>query len=258
MRVKDKVILVTGSTTGIGEAIARLTVAEGARVMVHGLEEELAQNVCRDLGEAATYVIADIGDPQKCAELVQATMEKYGRIDVVVNNAALTTRSNLATTDAAMFDRIIGVNLRAPMLIIREAVQHFRAQGGGTVLNVGSVNALGGEANLLAYSASKAGVANMTRNLANALAAEKIRVNQFNPGWITTPNEIALKQREGLPPGWEQNVPAVYAPSGKLLTPQEVARHALFWISDESAPASGVVYELEQYSPIGRNPNKSF
>ncbi|CAN5508115.1 SDR family oxidoreductase [soil metagenome] len=258
MRVKDKVILVTGSTTGIGEAIARLVVAEGARVMLHGLEEELAQNVCRDLGEAAAYVVSDLGDPQKCAELVQATVKKYGRIDVVVNNAALTTRSNLATTDAAMFDRIIGVNLRAPMLIIREAVQHFRAQGGGTVLNVGSVNALGGEANLLAYSASKAGVANMTRNLANALATEKIRVNQFNPGWITTPNEIALKQREGLPAGWEQNVPAVYAPSGKLLTPQEVARHALFWISDESAPASGVVYELEQYSPIGRNPHKSF
>ncbi|MCX6047900.1 MAG: SDR family oxidoreductase [Chloroflexi bacterium] len=258
MRVKDKVILVTGSTTGIGEAIARLVVAEGARVMVHGLEEDLAKAVCRDLGEAATYTIADIGDPQKCAELVQATVNKYGRIDVVVNNAALTTRSNLATTDAAMFDRIISVNLRAPMLIIREAVQHFRNQGRGTVLNVGSVNALGGEANLLAYSASKAGVANMTRNLANALAAEKIRVNQFNPGWITTPNEIALKQREGLPAGWEQNVPAVYAPSGKLLTPQEVARHALFWISDESAPASGVVYELEQYSPIGRNPHKSF
>ena len=144
------------------------------------------------------------------------------------------------------------------MLMIREAVQHFRTQGRGTVLNVGSVNALGGEANLLAYSASKAGVANLTRNLANALAAEKIRVNQFNPGWITTPNEIALKQREGLPAGWEQNVPAVYAPTGKLLTPQEVARHALFWISDESAPASGVVYELEQYSPIGRNPHKSF
>ncbi len=258
MRLKDKVVLVTGSTTGIGEAIARLAVAEGAQVMVHGLEEELAQAVCQDLGAAAAYTIADIGDPEKCRELVQATVVHFGRLDVVVNNAALTTRSSLETTDAAMFDRIISVNLRAPILILREAVPHFRAQGGGTVLNVGSVNALGGEPNLLAYSASKAGLANLTRNLANALAGERIRVNQFNPGWVTTPNEIALKQREGLPAGWEQNVPKVYAPTGRLLIPAEVARHALFWMSDESAPANGVVYELEQYSHIGRNPHKSF
>src|SRR4051794_35251524 len=101
MRVKDKVILVTGSTTGIGEAIARLVVAEGARVMVHGLEETLAQNVCADLGEAAAYTIADLGDPANCVMLVQATVERFGRIDAVVNNAALTTRSTLETTDAA-------------------------------------------------------------------------------------------------------------------------------------------------------------
>lgn len=257
MRVKNKVILVTGSTTGIGEAIARLAVREGAQVMVHGLEEELAKQICHDLGDAAAYAIADIGDPENCVKVVQATVERFGRIDVVVNNAALTTRSNLETTDAAMFDRIISVNLRAPILILREAVKHFRAQGGGTVLNIGSVNSLGGQPDLLAYSASKAGIVNLTRNLANALATEKIRVNLFNPGWVTTPNEIALQQRLGMPVGWENNVPKVYAPSGRLLIPEEVARHALFWISDESAPASGVVYELEQYSHIGRNPQKT-
>ena len=174
MRVKNKVILVTGSTTGIGEAIARLAVREGAQVMVHGLEEELAKQICHDLGDAAAYAIADIGAPENCAKVVQATVERFGRIDVVVNNAALTTRSNLETTDATMFDRIISVNLRAPILILREAVKHFRAQGGGTVLNIGSVNSLGGQPDLLAYSASKAGIVNLTRNLANALATEML------------------------------------------------------------------------------------
>lgn len=258
MDVKNKVILVTGSTTGIGEATARLAVAQGANVMLHGRNEDAAKNVCHDLGNASAYLIADLSDPENCVKLVQATVERFGRIDAVVNNAALTTRSTLETTDAAMFDRIIGVNLRAPLLIIREAVKHFRTQGGGAVLNIGSVNALGGQTDLLAYSASKAGLVNMTRNLANSLATEKIRVNLLNVGWVTTPNEIALKQREGLAPGWENNVPAVYAPTGKLLTPEEVARHILFWISDESAPANGVIYELEQYSPIGRNPLKEF
>jgi len=145
------------------------------------------------------------------------------------------------------------------ILIIREAVKYFRTQGGGgTVLNIGSVCSLGGPSDLLVYSMSKAGLVCTTRNLANTLATEKIRVNLLNPGWVTTPNEIALQQRLGMPPGWEKNVPKFYAPTGRLLVPEEVARHAIFWISDESAPANGVVYELEQYSHVGRsvNPDK--
>jgi NAD(P)-dependent dehydrogenase (short-subunit alcohol dehydrogenase family) len=98
----------------------------------------------------------------------------------------------------------------------------------------------------------------LTRNLANSLAGEHIRINQLSLGWIATPNEIALKQREGLAPGWEKNVPRVFAPIGRLLAPEEVAAHIAFWLSDDSAPANGVVYELEQYSHIGRNISKAF
>lgn len=257
MLLENKVVLITGSTTGIGEASARLAVAEGAHVMLHGLEEDLAQAVQRDLGDAAHYVIADILEPANCVRIVQETVARFGRLDAVVNNAAVVTRSDLAGTDATMFDTIVGINLRAPILIIREAVNVFRQQGsGGTILNIGSINALSGAPNLLAYSAAKAGLQTATRNLANALATEKIRVNQLNPGWITTPNEIALKIREGLPEGWETMVPPAFAPSGKLTTPEEVAQHVIFWISDASAPASGVDYVLEQYSPIGRNSAK--
>jgi NAD(P)-dependent dehydrogenase (short-subunit alcohol dehydrogenase family) len=182
---------------------------------------------------------------------VQATVARFGRLDGVVNNAAVTTRSTLETTDAALFDQIVGINLRAPILIIREAVNVFRqqaAQGrpGGAIVNIGSINALSGAPNLLAYSAAKGG-----------LATEKIRVNQLNVGWVTSRNEIALKIREGLPVGWENNVPTAFAPTGRLLTPEQVAQHVVFWVSDASAPANGVVYVLEQYSPIGRNSAKS-
>ena len=257
--LKNKVLLITGSTTGIGEASARLAVAQGAQVMLHGLEEDLAQQVQRDLGKQVRYVIADLIEPANCVKVVEATLAAFGRLDGVVNNAAVVTRSNLESTDATTFDRIIGINLRAPILIIREAVNAFRAQGtGGAIVNIGSINALAGEPNLLAYSASKAGLLTATRNLANALATERIRVNQLNLGWVTTPNEIALKIREGLPEGWEQHVPSHFAPSGKLLTPAEVAHHVIFWVSDASAPANGVDYVLEQYSPIGRNPHKAF
>jgi NAD(P)-dependent dehydrogenase (short-subunit alcohol dehydrogenase family) len=258
MRLKDKIVLVTGSTTGIGEATARLCVAEGARVMVHGRNEERAQALCAELGDAAAYVLADLAEADAGPQIVQATLARFGTLDVVVNNAAVTTRGNLDNTDTALFDWIMAINLRSPMFTIQAAVKEFRRKGGGVILNVGSINALAGEPNLLAYSSAKGGLETMSRNLANALASEKIRVNHLNVGWTTSNNEIALKQTEGMRPGWETRVPQEYAPFGRLFTPEQVAQHIVFWISDDSYPANGCVYELEQYSIIGRNVSKAF
>lgn len=258
MRLKDKIVLVTGSTTGIGEAAARLCVAEGARVMVHGRNEERAQALCAELGDAAAYVLADLAEADAGPQIVQATLARFGTLDAVVNNAAVTTRGNLDNTDPALFDWIVAINLRSPMFTIQAAVKEFRRKGGGVILNVGSINALAGEPNLLAYSSAKGGLETMSRNLANALATEKIRVNHLNVGWTTSDNEIALKQTEGMRPGWETRVPQEYAPFGRLFTPEQVAQHIVFWISDDSYPANGCVYELEQYSIIGRNVSKAF
>ncbi len=253
MLLDGKVILVTGSSTGIGESTARRAVAEGARVMVHGRNAERARAVAEDLGDAAAYVVGDVADPTFCERVVQATVEHFGRIDGLVNNAALTTRATLEESDAGMIDTILAVNLRAPLLTARAAVPHFRAQGGGVLVNIGSINALSGAPNLLPYSAAKGGLQTASRNLANALATEKIRVIHLNVGWVTSPNEIALKQSEGLPEGWQFNVDPAYAPTGMLTTPEQIASHVVFWLSDESAPANGVVYEVEQYSLYGRN-----
>ena len=248
-----KVILVTGSSTGIGESTARRAVAEGARVMVHGRSETRARAVAENLGDAAAYVMGDVADPSVCARIVQATVERFGRIDGLVNNAALTTRATLGESDAATVDLLLSVNLRAPLLIARAAIPHFRAQGGGVLVNIGSTNALSGATNLLPYSAAKGGLQTASRNLANALATENIRVIHLNVGWVTSPNEISLKRSEGLPEGWQFNVDPAYAPTGMLTTPEQIASHIVFWLSDQSAPANGVVYELEQYSLYGRN-----
>jgi len=256
-RMENRTILVTGSSTGVGESTARLCAAEGARVMVHGRDEARAKQVAAGLGDPAAYVIADLDDPNVGEKLVQATLDHFGALDGIINNAALTTRSTLETTDAAFFDRMLAVNTRAPMLIIRAALPHFRQQHRGVVVNIGSINGLCGQPNLLAYSISKGGLATLSRNLANAHAVEGIRINHINLGWVASPNEIVLKQSEGLPPGWETNVPLEYSPRGSITTPEEAAEHVLFWISDDSAPANGCVYELEQYSFIGRNPPKT-
>lgn len=255
--LNDKVVLITGSTTGIGEATAQRCIAEGAQVMVHGRREDSAREVCAELGnDMSAYVIADLADAESGKQIIQATIDRFGRIDCLVNNAASTARSNIDTTTLDFFDKMIAINLRSPLFLIQAAMPHFRAQGHGTVLNIGSINALSGEPNLLAYSASKGGLQTLTRNLANAHATEKIRFNQLNVGWVTSENEIALKISEGLDPDWYKNVPPEYAPFGRLQTPEQIASHAVFWISDQSYPANGVVYEVDQTSPYGRNPSK--
>ncbi len=253
--LKNKVILVTGSTNGIGEAIAAQCIEHGAKVMLHGRSQENAERAVKKYGtENAAYIIADLeNDFTAAAQVVEATVKQFGRIDGIVNNAGRSPRHTIDTVTQEKFDNIVALNLRAPLFVIQAAVKYFRQQGGGAVVNIGSINAHTGQADLLAYSITKGGLMTMTRNLANALASEKIRVNQLNVGWTMTANESRIKESEGFAKDWETKLPPTYAPSGQLLRPADIAHHAVFWLSSVSAPANGVVYELEQYPVVGRN-----
>lgn len=254
MLLQNKVILITGSTTGIGEATARRCIAEGAKVMIHGRNEERAKKLVREFKDQSSYILADLSDPDNCKKIIEATVDHFGELHCVANNAASTLRSGITTVDSSSFDYLVNVNLKAPLLITQAAIAQYRKQqSGGTILNIGSINAYCGESVLLVYSMTKAGLMTMTRNIADSLGQEKIRINQLNVGWTTTENEIALKIQEGLPDNWYENVPSFYAPTGRLLTPENVAEHVIFWLSDRSAPVSGSIYEVEQYPLIGRN-----
>ena len=256
MRLRDKAIIVTGSTTGIGEAMARRFTAEGARVLVHGRDRERGQKLVDELGRGKAALHVDqLDDPGAAPRTVAAAVKAFGKVDGIINNAAWIVRSNLETTDAALFDKCMAINVRAPMLLIKAAMPHLKASQ-GAVLNIGSINGFCGEANQLAYSISKGALITMSRNLADALGRDKVRVNHFNVGWVLSPNEYKLKISEGLPPDWPDHPPAAFAPSGKLMTPELIAAAAVFWIGDESRPISGSVLEVEQYPVIGRNPLK--
>ncbi len=255
MRLKDKVIIVTGGTSGIGQAIAARAVAEGARVLVHGIERADGEAVVKKLGASAALHLDDLIDPASPARVVAAALKAFGRIDAVVNNAAIVARSNLATTTAEFFDRMMAVNARAPMLLIQAAFPQLKANE-GCVLNIGSTNAHSGQQNLLDYSLSKGAMQTLSRNLANAHGLDRVRVNHLNVGWVLTDREYAHQIEHGMAKDWPQTVPEQFAPSGRLIMPEEIAAAAIYWLGDESKPITGSVVELEQYSVIGRNPNK--
>lgn len=255
-RLRDKVILVTGSTTGIGEGMARLFVSQGAKVMIHGRRRDAAEELSSALGNSAAFVVSALEAPGIPQELIAQTVAQFGRIDGLVNNAAVMARGGIEETDEVAFDSIVAVNLKAPFFLIRAALPYFRRQGGGRVLNIGSVNAYCGEKSMCVYSACKGALMTLTRNLADAHGPEGIRVNQLNVGWTLTPNERALKAQEGFPTDWPSKLPAAFAPSGRLLSPEDIAWAAVYFLSDEAALISGTVVDLEQYPMIGRNPAK--
>ncbi|HVX28296.1 MAG TPA: SDR family oxidoreductase [Parafilimonas sp.] len=257
MRLKNKVIIVTGSTTGIGKAIAKRCVAEGAKVVLNGLEEDWGNQVLNELGnENAVLHIEDISNDTAAEKLVELAIKTFGQLDAVVNNAAIVASSNIQTTDKNFLRRLLEVNTIAPFALIKSALPHLTEQH-GCVLNIGSVNAYSGEPNLLAYSITKGALMTMTRNLGDTLFRENgVRVNQINPGWVLTETEIERKKQHGLADDWYTHLPKVYAPAGRILQPSEIAAAAVYWLSDECGSISGQVVDLEQYPFIGRNPPK--
>jgi len=257
MRLEGKVIIVTGSTMGIGKAIALRCAAEGARVVINGLEGDFGEEVQSTIGEEKALLhIEDLTHEGAPERLVSNSVDHFGRLDAVVNNAAMVVPSNIHTTDLDLLNKVLHTNTFAPFQLIKRALPYL-TKTQGCVLNIGSVNAWSGEPNLLAYSMSKGALMTMTRNLGDALMRENgVRINQINPGWVLTEKEIERKRADNLDDDWYTHLPSIYAPAGRILKPEEIASSAIYWLSDESGPVSGQVMELEQYPLIGRNAPK--
>lgn len=255
LRLKDKVIIVTGSTTGIGEAIVRACVVEGANVLVHGRNKERGEHIIANLSDKAKLYIGDMSDPLTPQRLVDTAVNAFGKLDGIVNNAAHIIRSNLYTTNVDLFNKVMDVNVRAPLLMTKAGIEHLKRTQ-GAIVNIGSINAYTGEPNQLDYSMAKAALMTQSRNLANLLASDQVRITHFNVGWVITPNEYNLKISEGLPEGWSDKPDPENVPTGKMTKPEEIAPHIVFWLSNDSRPITGSVIDLEQFPVIGRIPLK--
>jgi len=257
MRLKDKVIIITGGYTGIGRAIARQCVKEGAKILINGLREDLGQKLVEELGASnAILKTIDITEKDAPDQLIKKAVETYGKLDAVVNNAAIVASSNIHSTTLAYLERMLAVNTIAPFAIIQEALPHL-SKSRGCVVNIGSINSWSGEPDLLAYSISKGALMTMSRNLGDTLFRENgVRVNQINPGWVLTEHELINQREQGKDEDWFEKLPDVFAPAKRIFKPEEMAMAAIYLLSDESGPISGQVLEVEQFPMVGRNPPK--
>lgn len=256
-RLKGKVAIITGSGSGMGEGIARLFAGEGARVVISDRDEEAGSRVAASIiaeGGEAICIRADVGIEDDCRALVDRTVSDLGRVDVLVNNVGLSLRGTIEDTSLDEWDLVFRVNVRSAFICMQQAVRYMKAQGGGSIVNIGSVNAYIGEPKLMAYSASKGALMTLSRNTASYLNRYRIRVNQLNVGWTLTPNEHRVKvEVEGKGENWMDEAIKT-RPWGRLLLPRDIAYAALYFASDESECVTGSVLDVEQY-PVGAPPN---
>ncbi|MFE6282213.1 SDR family oxidoreductase [Streptomyces sp. NPDC057877] len=246
----DKVVLVNGGSQGVGAAVARAAVRAGAVVAVSGRRpgpgEALVAELTADGGEAV-YVRADLADAEQAKESVRQVVAAYGRIDCLVNSAGLTSRGTLLDTTPELFDQHIAVNLRGPFFAMQAAVADMVGRGApGTIVNVITSSAHGGQPFLAPYVAAKAGLAGLTRNAAHAHRWDRIRVNGLNIGWTATEGEDATQRAfHGAGDDWREQA-AARLPMGRLGDPDEIADFVVLLLSERSGVVTGSVIDWDQ------------
>ena len=231
-RFADKVALVTGASSGMGEATARMLADQGARVFT-------AQR-----GAAAhETVAADFADPDAPRQVIEHIEREAGQLDILINNAGVMREGTVEETSEADWHLQLQVNLTAPFLLIRHAMPLLK-DGGGAIVNVGSIEGLGSNPRHPAYCASKAGLHGLTRAVAVDHGPEGVRCNAVAPGWIDTPLNVDFIESMGDPDAFRDQIGGIH-PVRRTGTPEEVAKLICWLASDEAAFVTGQIYTID-------------
>lgn len=247
MRLSGKVAIVTGAARGIGRASAIAFANEGARVVVADVDArggaETVSLIATE-GNEAFFAHIDVTDEARVAAMVSDTAARWGRIDILFNNAGIVMVKALEEMTEAEWDRVMAVNLKAAFFAIKHAVQHMRRGGGGAILNTGSIASLTGQLQTPVYSASKGAIALLTKSLAMDYGRDNIRVNCICPGITDTP---MLREHMGQGAEGEARIRERLkrVPTGEILTPEDIARAAVYLVSDDSAGITGVLHVVD-------------
>lgn len=243
--------IITGGAQGIGFAIARQLAAEGCRsIAIAGRTAEKgarAVDELKSLGVDALFVQADVSKVEDCKRIVAAATDRFGTINALVNAAATSARGSLVDTTEELFDRMFNTNVRGPFFMMQGVVKRLlETNAPGSILNILSMSAHAGQSFLNPYSSSKGALATMTKNVASAYRAKRIRCNAILPGWMDTPAEDEIQRKfHNAPADWLQKAEATM-PMGQLVKPDQLAILATYMLSPHSGVMTGSLVDYDQ------------
>jgi 3alpha(or 20beta)-hydroxysteroid dehydrogenase len=232
-RVDGKVALISGGARGMGASHARLLVGEGAKVVIGDILDDEGKALADELGDAARYVHLDVTQPDLWEAAVSTAVGDFGKLNVLVNNAGIVSLGPLKTINLAKWQQVLDVNLTGTMLGMQAAIDPMTAAGGGSIINVSSIEGLRGAPWVHGYVASKWAVRGLTKSAALELAPQNIRVNSIHPGFVRTPMTRHLPED------------MVTVPLGRPAEPIEVSTFVLFLASDESSYATAAEFVMD-------------
>lgn len=239
-RLAGKVCIVTGAGSGIGRASAIRFAEEGARVTCVDVNEEAVRSTAAEIGEGAFATAADVSDDTQVRAYTDGTVERWGKLDVVFNNAGVNLPTVFHEATDELIQRTLDVNVKGPIFGSRAAIPHMLEGGGGSIINTSSVNGLVAEPYLSIYAASKGAIVMLSRGIALDYAKQNIRCNALCPGWVDTPINYAHAEMLG---GLDKVYASIdsFQPIGRPGDPREIAHVALFLASDEASFVTGSV-----------------
>jgi NAD(P)-dependent dehydrogenase (short-subunit alcohol dehydrogenase family) len=241
-RLKDKIIIVTGGTKGIGAGIVRVLAEEGAFVVFSGRSktegEALAEEI-KKKGQSIEFFQADIAQVDDCFALVEKTAQLGGRIDGLVNNAGTFPVFSLLNTDPELYDRVMSTNTKGPFFTTQRALKYMIEQKKGSIVNIGSTHWRVGPKDMSVYSISKGALRTLTEHVALHYIGNGVRCNWVTVGWVISDGEIEKFKKIEKDRAWIETLAATHVPSGKFQTSEDIAYACVFFLSDESLQVTG-------------------
>ncbi|GIP37383.1 2,5-dichloro-2,5-cyclohexadiene-1,4-diol dehydrogenase [Paenibacillus sp. J31TS4] len=237
-KMTGKVAIVTGAAGGMGKADAMLLAQEGAKVVITDIQEEKAQQVVQEIKENGGEAIGfkqNVASEEDWVRVVEGTIEAFGKIDVLVNNAGISGATPMLEMTLEQWDRIMSINLTGTFLGQKHVIPHMQKNGGGSIVNISSIAGLTGGSGAGAYTASKGAVRMLTKATAVDFAKDNIRVNSVHPGFIKTPMTVDLMNDEKMR-GWFLSM----TPIPRLGEAEDIAKAVLFLASDDSSYITGI------------------
>ena len=246
-RLKDKVIVISGGTKGVGRTMAEVCGREGAKVVIGGRDEMAAREAIRNIktfGSDGIFVHTDLNSVEDCKKLFDVGYEKFGKIDGFFNYAGITPISPLDTCDQETFDSVMNINFRAAFFCCQQAIKYMRMNGGGSIVLTGSAHAWSGEKDRAAYACSKGVLRTLMEHIAHNYATEHIRCNYLTLGWTPTEGEVELRRSQGESEAELRKRAGEYLPMGRMCERTDYIEGIIYMLSDASSMMTGSTFRI--------------